>query len=160
TREAMSIIDSICGVHKPPGKPKIAVLSSTSEWDSFAISHNFHMVRLYSDRIPINFFACGRQSDKVKFYEDLSVLLSAASKSGPYRNPMEKCLLNAFKRSYRDNHAPDPLDVYNDIEDSIIRLHGKRTNVGVKYTKHGENIKSALENLRTILSRDEFSSAE
>src|SRR5208283_5029781 len=50
-----------------------------------------------------------------------------------------------------------PVDVYNAIEDSIIELHAKRTNSGAKYTKHGENIRSALENLRGILNRPEFS---
>ncbi|MGC8537847.1 MAG: ATP-binding protein [Candidatus Micrarchaeia archaeon] len=157
TSAAMSILDSLC--IKKPGKepPSIVVLSSTSEWDSFAVTHGLHLIRLYKDRVPINFFACGDSSKVVQFYEDLSVLLANASKAGPYKNPMEKCFLNAFRHAYKATSEPSAMDVYNDIEESIIKLHGKRNNAGVKYTKHGENIKSALENLRSILVRDEFS---
>ncbi|MEM3020232.1 MAG: hypothetical protein QW194_02810 [Candidatus Micrarchaeaceae archaeon] len=160
TSAAMSMLDSICNSGSSKEAPRIVVLSSTAEWDSFAVTHGLHLIRLYKDRIPINFFACSDSSRTVQFYEDLSVLLANASKAGPYRNPLEKCFLNAFKHSYRNTAEPNPTDVYGDIEESIIKLHGKRNNAGVKYTKHGENIKSALENLRSILERDEFSSPE
>ncbi|MDE1810855.1 MAG: hypothetical protein KGH66_02340, partial [Candidatus Micrarchaeota archaeon] len=39
-------------------------------------------------------------------------------------------------------------------------LHAKTTNSGVKYTKHGENIRSALENLRAILSLPAYSAVD
>jgi hypothetical protein len=66
-------------------------------------------------------------------------------------------MLNAFRKIYAKENEPDPVTVYEEIENSIIELHAKRTNTGVKYTKHGENIRSALENLRSILCRPEFS---
>ncbi|MEM0149594.1 MAG: hypothetical protein QXW10_01720 [Candidatus Micrarchaeaceae archaeon] len=157
TSAAMSILDSICRLQTHGVRPKIIILSSTSEWDNFAVLHGLHLIRLYKDDIPINFFSYGEGAKGVQFYEDLSVLLANAAKAGPYRNPMEKCFLNAFRRSYKDTNSPSPTEVYDAVEESIIKLHGKRTNTGVKYTKHGENIKSALENLRSILSREEFS---
>jgi hypothetical protein len=157
TSAAMSILDSICRLQTKGTRPKIIILSSTSEWNDFAVAHGLHLIRFYRDNIPINFFSCGEGAKRVQFYEDLSVLLANAAKAGPYRNPMEKCLLNAFRRSYKDTGSPSPTEIYGAIEESIINLHGKRTNAGVKYTKHGENIKSALENLRGILAREEFS---
>jgi hypothetical protein len=87
----------------------------------------------------------------------LAIILSSAAGAGPYKRPMEKCMLNAFRIVYRDTSNPDPIEVYEQIEESIIRLHGKRTNAGVKYTKHGENIKAALESLRIILNNPNYS---
>lgn len=160
TSVAMSIIDRVCKLHGSDKRPKIVIISSTSEWNHFAVAHNLHLIRMYKDRMPINFFSCSEESNRIQFYEDLSVLLANAAKAGPYRNPMEKCFLNAFRRSYRDSSSPDPAGVYDAVEESIIRLHGKRTNAGIRYTKHGENIKSALENLRGILAREEFSAPD
>lgn len=154
TSEAMSIIGQI--IRSEPSKTKIAIISPTDEWNDFALAHGLHLISINNDSLPINFFSCPN-SNVDKFCEDLALLISAASNSGPYQNPMEKCLLNAFKRTYRKSPSPNPSRVYNNIEESIIKLHGKISNVGVRYTKHGENIKAALENLRIILNRAEYS---
>ena len=157
TTEAMAIIDALLkGAHEGK-KLKVVVITPTDEWDTFAISHNMYLVRLYNDRTPINFFRRPHAIDREKFYENLAMVLSSASDAGPYQNPMEKCMLNAFRKVYEREDEPDPITAYNAIEDSIIELHAKKTNSGVKYTKHGENIRSALENLRGILNRPEFS---
>ncbi len=157
TSEAMSIIEQI--IRSEPSKTRIAIISPTDEWNDFALAHGLHLISINNDSLPINFFSCPNGSAD-KFCEDLALLISAASNSGPYQNPMEKCLLNAFKRSYRKSGSPNPSKVYNNIEESIIKLHGKISNVGVRYTKHGENIKAALENLRVILNRAEYSVTE
>jgi hypothetical protein len=153
TREVMSIIDQAikqeCGA-------KVAIISPTDEWDSFAAEHKMHLIRLGRDDVPINFFSSPDCKNAEKFYEDLAILISAASNSGPYQNPMEKCLLNAFKRASMANDR-NPTAIYDQIEESIIRFHGRVTKAGVKYTKHGENIKAALENLRLILSNQQYS---
>ena len=117
-----------------------------------------HVIRLYDGTVPINFFCCPQSAARSKFYEDLAMLLSSAADAGPYKNPMEKCMLNAFRKVYKDENEPSPSAVYMEIEESIILFHARRTNVGIKYTKHGENIKSALENLRGILARPEYRS--
>ncbi len=156
TMEAMSVVDSVLSERNGT---RVVVLAPTDEWDSFALDHGMHLIKIYQDKIPINFFRCAESVDASVFYEDLAMLISSSSDAGPYRNPMEKCLLNAFKNVYSEKvREPDPVLVYKEIEDAIIRLHAKRTNVGVKYTKHGENIRSALENLRSIIRRPEYSS--
>ena len=156
TREAMHVV----GATSKLGTKRIMVISPTDEWNRFAEENGMHLVRIYKDSTPINFFRCMEGVDAPVFYEDLAMLLSSASDAGPYRNPMEKCMLNAFKKVYEKEKNPDPILTYGEIEESIIGLHAKRTNTGVKYTKHGENIKSALENLRSILRRPEYSGRE
>ncbi len=154
TREAMSVIDSVI---KSGGHARVVVISPTDEWDSFALSHGMNLVRVCDDRIPINFFRCPDGSDVRRFYESLAMILSSASAAGPYRNPMEKCMLNAFRRVYQNTGTPDPITVHSQIEESVIRMHAKRTNAGIKYTKHGENIKSSMENFVDILQMQEYS---
>ncbi len=158
TREAMAIIAQI--TEEEP-KTRIAIISPTDEWDGFAIQHGMQLIKPNSDRIPINFFACPNKEAREKFYEDLALLISTASDCGPYQNPMEKCLLNAFKCAYSETKGqPNPTFIYNKIEESIVKFHGKVTNTGIKYTKHGENIKAALEELRLIISKEEYSSTK
>jgi hypothetical protein len=156
TMEAMHISDRIINSGYCPS----FIIAPTEEWNGFAISHGMNLMRLFSDSIPINFFRCPPNTKKEKFYQDLAIILSAASGAGPYKRPMEKCMLNAFRKIYQDTSTPDPVDVYYEIEESIIRLHGKKTNVGIKYTKHGENIKAALESLRIILNNPNYSTKE
>jgi Cdc6-like AAA superfamily ATPase len=157
TTEAMAIIDTLLNEKNASRKPKVVVITPTTEWDKFASSHGMYLIKPYEDKTPINLFRKPKCINTEKFYESLATVLSSASNAGPYQNPMEKCMLNAFRKVYASEEEPDPIAVYDEIENSIIELHAKRTNTGVKYTKHGENIRSALENLRGILSRPEFS---
>ncbi|MDE1761851.1 MAG: hypothetical protein KGH59_01330 [Candidatus Micrarchaeota archaeon] len=138
----------------------IIVLSPTREWSEFASQNSFRSLDIYNSRIPINFFKCYNEESKGKFVENLSMMLANASAAGPYRNSLEKCLLAALRRCYGKTLCPDPVLLYEEIEESIIEQHGKRTNAGVRYTKHGENVRAALENLRLMLFRPEFSSAD
>ncbi|MGC8571952.1 MAG: hypothetical protein ACP5RI_03095 [Candidatus Micrarchaeia archaeon] len=154
TNEAMAIINELIKF----GKKRIVIISPTDEWDDFANSHGMYLVRLYDKNTPINFFRCPKDSKIDKFYEDLAMILSSASNAGPYEKPMEKCMLNAFRYIYSKTFTPDPVLVYKEIENSVIKFHAKKTSNGAIYTKHGENIKSALENLRSIISRVEYSS--
>jgi hypothetical protein len=156
TMEAMHIADRIISSTRCP----VFILSPTEEWNGFAMAHGMNLTRLFSDSISINFFRCPATAQKDKFCQDLAIILSSASNAGPYKRPMEKCMLNAFRKIYQTTSVPDPVDVYYEIEESIIRLHGKRTNVGVKYTKHGENIKAALESLKIILNSPNYSTKQ
>ncbi len=151
TTEAMSIVHQI-----RKHMPNIAILAPTNEWNAFAARHGMECISIASDKRPINFFSCP-SSNTVKFYENLAMLVASASNSGPYEGPMEKCLLNAFENAYQKTREPNPSYVYDCIEESIIKLHGKRTNTGIKYTKHGENIHASLENLKSIIMKDEYS---
>lgn len=153
TREAMAIMSQVLKQNK---KTKVAIISPTEEWDSFAVEHGMNLIRMNKDATPINFFSNPENSNAEKFYEDLAFLISIASKSGPYQNPIEKCLLNAFKSGH-EKEDKNPTSLYERIEESIIRFHGKVTNTGTKYTKHGENIKASLENLRQILGKSQYS---
>lgn len=155
TREAMSIMDSLL-TKTEDKKPTIFIITPTSEWKDFALEHNMYFIELFQDETPINFFRCPKTIEVEKFYGNLAMILSSAANAGPYRNPMEKCMLNAFRKSYKGDDKPEPTKIYEEIEESIIRYHGKRTSTGIKYTKHGENIKSALENLRGILSMRQY----
>ncbi len=157
TTEAMVIADQLL---RRQSRPKMIIISPTDEWSGFARAHKMHLVRLYKDAVPLNFFRRPECISKEKFYENLAMILASAADAGPYQNPMEKCMLNAFRKVYGNTDIPDPVDVYDSIEESIIELHAKRTNAGIKYTKHGENIKSALENLRAILGRPEYAAKE
>jgi hypothetical protein len=154
TREAMSIIDSL--LSKNEKKSPVFIITPTKEWKEFALSHKMFFIKLYEDDVPINFFRCPETIEIEKFYGNLSMILSSAANAGPYRNPMEKCMLNAFRKVYSTTKQPDPIKIYDEIEESIIIYHGKRLGNGVKYTKHGENIKSGLENLRGILSKPQY----
>jgi hypothetical protein len=157
TSEAMGIISQLI---RQEEKPKIAVIAPTNEWTNFGKSHGMHVIKLCSDGIPINFFMPPKGIETKRFYQDLSMLLASASESGPYQKPLEKCLLNAFRRYYSNSKSIDPISVYKEISESIIELHGSRSNTGVKYTKHGENIKSSLEGLIEILQFPEYSGSE
>lgn len=158
SREAMAIIDALYKSNSRT-KTKIVVIAPTEEWDNFAISHNMNLLRLQKDMVPINFFRCPDNVDPQKFYTDLGMIIAAASTAGPYRDPIEKCLINAFRSIYKTTNNPNPSLVFDRINASIIKLHGKISNAGVKYTKHGENIKSSLEGLIEIISRREYSGA-
>ncbi|MEM0149285.1 MAG: DUF87 domain-containing protein [Candidatus Micrarchaeaceae archaeon] len=157
TNEAMAIVDQLLAKAQ---RPKIIVIAPTDEWSHFALAHGMNLIRLYNDQVPINFFRKPPRINKEKFYENLAMVLASASDAGPYQNPMEKCMLNAFRKVYESSEEPDPVEVYDEIEESVIELHAKRTQTGIKYTKHGENIRSALENLRAILSRPEYAADE
>jgi hypothetical protein len=154
TMEAMAMINGI--ISKSP-ETQVCIIAPTDEWKAFADANSLYHVKIYDNTTPINFFRCPELSNTEKFYEDLAMILSSAASAGPYKNPMEKCMLNAFRKIYSRTKNPDPVAVYNEIEESIIKFHAKRTNVGIKYTKHGENIRSALENLRAVLCRPEYS---
>ncbi len=162
TMEGMAIVDAIKMQAKngSDDNAMIAILSPTSEWNDFAKMHNMQSIKIYDDGVPINFFKCPHNSNPTNFSENLAMLLASVSDAGPYKNPLEKCLLNAFRAVYSTTLCPDPISVYYAIQESIIKLHGKKTNAGTKYTKHGENIKSALENLAGILNRDEYASID
>lgn len=163
TSEAMAIISGIMRLDESAREDvptSHVIITPTAEWRGFASEQKMTLIRLYEDCLPINFFRCPPGIDRHKFYENLAMVLASASNAGPYQNPMEKCMLNAFRRVYESTSEPEPMNAYNEIEESIISLHGRRTHAGVKYTKHGENIKSALENLRSIISRPEYSTKD
>ncbi len=152
TFAAMSIIEK----SRMLGAPRIVVVSPTEEWNDFGYVNGAYVISLYESKVPINFFRCDADINSERFYENLAMLLASASDAGPYRDSLEKCLLAAFHKIYKGISAPDPLDVYEAIEEAIVEQHATRTNVGVKYTKHGENVKASLENLRLMLNRPEF----
>lgn len=154
---SMSLLEELLKYEKPPA---VVIISPTMEWDSFAERNGLRVIRLFDGQTCINFFRCPPNVERQRFYEDLAMILSSASDAGPFENPMEKCLINAFGKIYQETSEPEPAKVYEQIEESIIAFHGKRNNAGVRYTKHGENIKSSLENLRSILARKEYSSKD
>ena len=157
TFAAMSIISqAICIAG---GRTVPVIISPTAEWSEFGRREGIRVIRIY-DSACMNLFGCYTNVNIEKFYENLAVLISSSSGAGPYRGSMEKCLLSAFHNAYSNGRQPDPVSVYHSIEDAVISQHGKRTNAGVKYTKHGENVMAALENLRLMLSRPEFAYAE
>lgn len=133
----------------------IVIISPTAEWNGFCSEFSIKTIDMSSSSLRLNFFRCEGGSPQ-KFYEDLALLIASASNAGPYRNAIEKCLLSAFKKVYSRSADPDPADVYSEIEDAIIDQHAKRTTSSIKYTKHGENIKSSLENLRLVLMKPQF----
>ncbi|MEM3841148.1 MAG: hypothetical protein QXN59_00415 [Candidatus Micrarchaeaceae archaeon] len=153
TSAVMGILDKVHAF----ANTKIVIISPTKEWRIFAENKKFRLVDAGQSSLNINFFRCPNGCSIEKFYENLAMVISHASAAGPYQKPLEKCLLDAFER-FKSDSNPDPLEVYNSIEDSVIKLHGKRTNTGIKYTKHGENINSAIEDLRLILRKPQFRS--
>ena len=152
TLSAKNIISQVA----KEGDTKIVIISPNDEWNSFGYSNGLEVIRIYNSQKPINFFRFDSTINAERFYEDLSMLIASASNAGPYRNSIEKVLLSAFNKSYKDTKDPDPNTVYANIELAVIEQHAKVTNTSVKYTKHGENIKAALQNLRLIISRPEF----
>ena len=153
TSAVMNILESISN----NSDARIIIISPTKEWRKFGELVEANVVDLGDHSLRMNIFGCPKGCSVPKFYENLAMVLSHASAAGPYQKPLEKCLLDAFE-GFKGTNNPDPLEVYNAIEDSVIRLHGTRTNTGVKYTKHGENIRSAVEDLRLILRRSQFRS--
>ncbi len=155
TFEAMNL----CMQVKSNDGTKIAILAPTDEWRGISGHLNLEYLRVY-ESAAINFFKCDSDINIEKFYENLAMLISSSSAAGPYKNSLEKCLLAAFRKIYTKTRSPDPLEVYDTIEKVIVEQHGVQVSSGVKYTKHGENIRAALENLRLLLFRDDFSSAD
>ena len=150
----------IAGQLVKKGGTHIAVISPTEEWNGFGYANKLRVVSLHDSRLRLNFFKCDSAIGVQRFYENLAMLLASASEAGPYTNSLEKCILAAFRKVYAQGSVPDPLKVYDSIEEAIVEQHGKRVGNGVKYTKHGENNRAALENLRTMLNRPEFSKKE
>ncbi|MEM3638771.1 MAG: hypothetical protein QXW90_02065 [Candidatus Micrarchaeaceae archaeon] len=155
TYAAMNIISQIRRV----ANPMLAIIAPTSEWSEFAVSNGISAIKLYESGTPLNFFACDAEINVERFYENLAMLIASASNAGPYKNSLEKVLLAAFRGVYSKSRRPDPIDVYDAIEEAVVEQHAKRTNVGIKYTKHGENVRAALENLRLMLFRPEFAAS-
>ncbi len=153
---AMRLLGQVIG----SAKPMTAIIAPTEEWSVFAGREGMEVVRLYEDSRRINFFRCDAGINIERFYENLAMLMASASNAGPYRNSMEKCLLSAFRRVYAETREPDPVEVYDAIEAAVIEKHAKRSNTGVKYTKHGENIMAALESLRLMLFKPQFAYKE
>ena len=134
------------------------VISPTSEWNGFCEDGGMRTIDLSNPSIRLNLFRCESRSAHA-FYEDLSTLIASASNAGPYRNSLEKCLLSAFTKAYSRSHDPDPEEVYNEIEDAVVEQHATKTATSIKYTKHGENIRSSLENMRHLLMKPQFAYA-
>ncbi|MGC9156919.1 MAG: helicase HerA domain-containing protein [Candidatus Micrarchaeia archaeon] len=155
TFAAMSIAEQ---AHKE-GIPVVAI-APTEEWNAFGNANNLPVISFYQSAIPINFFKCDAKINIERFYENLASLLALASNAGPYTRTLEKVLLAAFRKVYAETVRPDPQDVYDAIEDEIIEEHAKRSNVGIEFTKHGENTMAALQNLRLMLMRREFAYSE
>ena len=137
-------------------KSKVVIISPTEEWSNFGIQNCMKVMRLYENGTQINFFKCDSLINIERFYENLAMLIASASNAGPYKNSLEKCLIAAFSNVYSKTRAPDPVDVYQEIENEIVRRHAMSNNSGIKYTKHGENIMAALEDLRLMLLKKEF----
>jgi hypothetical protein len=138
---------------------KIAIISPTGEWNGFGTKNSLEVIRLGRSEKRINLFRC-EVPNRRKFYENLAMLVAVGCNSGPYKNSVEKCLVAAFSRAYSRTSDPDPQQVYGEIEEAIIEQHGKRTSTSVKYTKHGENTRSALESLRQLLMIPQFAYSE
>ena len=155
TFAAMSIAEQ---VHNK-GIPIVAI-APTEEWSAFGYANSMPVISFYRSSIPINFFKCDAEISIERFYENLASLLALASNAGPYTRTLEKVLLAAFKKVYAKTTRPDPQEVYNVIEEEIIEEHAKRSNVGIEFTKHGENTMAALQNLRLMLMRREFAYSE
>ncbi len=137
----------------------IAVISPTGEWNGFAAKNSLKVIKLGRRSPGINFFKC-ESSNRRRFYENLSMLIACGCRAGPYTNSMEKCIVSALSKIYSSSDNPDPQEVYEGIEESIIEQHGKRGKSSVKYTKHGENIRSGLESLRQLLMNAQFAYPE
>ncbi len=136
-------------------KTQSVIISPTGEWNEFGSRNSLNIINLGKPQININFFRC-ESGNATKFYENLAMLIAAGSNSGPYQNSMQNCLLSAFAKAYAKGTNPEPDDVYSEIEESVIEQHAKRTGAGVKYTKHGENIRAGLEGLRQVLMKPQF----
>ncbi len=137
-------------------RPYLGIISPTEEWNYFGMELNMFIIKLYKTKLSLPFFNCPNTTSKEKFYENLAMLLSSASNAGPYKNAMEKCLLSAFSKIYNKTKSPEPEDVYEEIIEKVIERHGKRTNTGIKLSKHGENIIAALEPIRLMLKKEQF----
>ena len=140
---------------RPMMRHGTVIISPTEEWNGFGKEMKMRRIDLSDPSIRMNLFRCESRSAQ-KFYEDLAMLISSASNAGPYKNAIEKCLLSAFAKAYSKGNDPEPEEVYMQIEDAIAEQHAKRTPNSIKYTKHGENIKSSLENIRIILMKPQF----
>ncbi len=140
------------------GGVRTMVISPTSEWNGFCEDRGMRTIDLSNPSVRFNLFRCESRHAHA-FYEDLSTLIASASNAGPYQNSLEKCLLSAFTKVYSRSCDPDPVDVYTEIEDAVAEQHATKTAMSLKYTKHGENIRSSLENMRHLLMKPQFAYA-
>ncbi len=154
TRLTQSLIEQVFRLDS-----KVAIISPTGEWNGFGSKNSITVLNLGRADNRINFFKCEVPNSR-KFYENLAMLVAVGCNSGPYKNSVEKCLIAAFSKAYSKTSNPDPQLVYEEIEEAIIEQHGKRTSTSVKYTKHGENARAALESLRQLLMMPQFAYGE
>jgi len=72
------------------------------------------------------------------------MILSSAANAGPYQNPMEKCMLNAFRRIYCKDKEPDPTIVYDEIEKAIASFGGIRGDQTLYFISDADGIILAM----------------
>ncbi len=134
---------------------RVIVIAPTKEWGNFAQDNSFEYLDFSNPQNKINLFSCN-SDNRIKFAQDMAVLLANASGAGPYTRSLEKCLLGALTKTYSYSSDPNPTSMYSYILDEIKTQHAQKTAISTKYTKHGENILSSLEGLRLILSNPSY----
>ena len=152
TTAAMNIISKL---EQKRDIPSI-IISPTKEWTSFALNKKIKSINMGHPKEKISLFRCASSDSRERFYEDICMLIASALKAGPYRGPLEKCLLRGARAAYSESLNPDPWSLYMEIEKAIETAHANATRSAVKYTKHGENIRASLELLRHLLSNERF----
>jgi DNA polymerase III delta prime subunit len=152
TTAAMNIIGKLLQKSDIPS----IIISPTKEWVSFASSKKIKAINMGHPKERISLFRCASPDSRERFYEDICMLMASALKAGPYRGPLEKCLLRGARAAYSESLNPDPWSLYMEIEKAIETAHANTTRSSVKYTKHGENIRASLELLRHLLSNEKF----
>ena len=152
TTAAMNIMGNLKQKHDIP----LIIISPTKEWTSFALSKKIKTINMGHPRERISLFRCSSPDSRERFYEDICMLMASALKAGPYRSPLEKCLLRGTRVAYSESLNPDPWNLYMEIEKAIETAHANATRSAVRYTKHGENIRASLELLRHLISNEKF----
>lgn len=136
------------------GIPAI-VITPNKEWVRLGKSSD-RLLDVKVGSVPMNFVRCPEGVPADIFREQLATHIANGMNAGPYTNPLQRTLINAFRTLYKKGSEPSLADVYQAANTSIDELFGVHFKKAVRYDKYGQNLFSSLENIRELLENDNF----
>jgi hypothetical protein len=136
------------------GIPAI-IITPNREWARLGRASDKILV-VKAGSVPINLVRVPEGVPADIFRQQLAMHIANGMNAGPYTNPLQRTLLNAFRTLYKKGSEPSLSDVYLAANEAIDELFGVHFNKAVRYDKYGQNLFSSLENIRELLENDNF----
>lgn len=131
----------------------VIVMTPNKEWSKVA-GGNSLVVRM--GETPMNLARCPEGVKGDIFRLELATHLANGMEAGPYTNPLRRILISAFRELYKDGSEPSLREVYSSAGDAITKHYGANFKRGIQFDKYGQNLDSALENIREMLENENY----